>query len=252
MKNIPNDDEPDLPEIGRGETFIFACGPEVPCFTRCCAELALPVTPYDALRLRGHLRIASSDFIAEFLQMGFMSNCGLPIPFLKMLEQDGSRCPFVTEKGCNVYENRPGACRVYPLGRGAKFASGGIRESFYLVRESHCDGFDKGQSFTPALWLENQDLDIYNQYNDKFMRLGAMIAASGAPPGAKFSRLAMFALYQPAEFKNFVRDNGVWKSWQVKELQEKLFAPGGEEAALDFAFDWLELEIFGPASNVGK
>ena len=36
-----------LPELQADETFCFDCNPQVPCFNRCCAELTLPLTPYD-------------------------------------------------------------------------------------------------------------------------------------------------------------------------------------------------------------
>ena len=43
-----------LPELQADETFCFDCNPQVPCFNRCCAELTLPLTLYDVLRLRRH------------------------------------------------------------------------------------------------------------------------------------------------------------------------------------------------------
>ena len=49
-----------LPELEPGKTFCFACHPEVPCFNRCCAELTLPLTPYDVLRLRRHMNDMTS------------------------------------------------------------------------------------------------------------------------------------------------------------------------------------------------
>ena len=48
-----------LPELKPDETFCFDCNPDVPCFNRCCAELTLPLTPYDVLRLRRNLGLGS-------------------------------------------------------------------------------------------------------------------------------------------------------------------------------------------------
>jgi Fe-S-cluster containining protein len=35
---------------------------------------------------------------------------------LSMGRDEGHRCPFVTDKGCSIYEDRPEACRLYPVG----------------------------------------------------------------------------------------------------------------------------------------
>ncbi len=46
--------------VVQDETFRFACHSQLPCFTRCCADLKLVLTPYDILRLKktaaAHLR----------------------------------------------------------------------------------------------------------------------------------------------------------------------------------------------------
>jgi hypothetical protein len=36
------------------ETFRFACHKDLPCFTKCCNDLKLVLTPYDILRLQNH------------------------------------------------------------------------------------------------------------------------------------------------------------------------------------------------------
>ena len=55
-----------LPELTAGETFRFACHPEVPCFNACCSDLTLMLTPYDALRLRRALGVTPVDFMNHF------------------------------------------------------------------------------------------------------------------------------------------------------------------------------------------
>ena len=61
-----------LPELEPGKTFCFACHPEVPCFNRCCAELTLPLTPYDVLRLRRHMNnMPSEAFLNDFTRFHY-------------------------------------------------------------------------------------------------------------------------------------------------------------------------------------
>ena len=41
-----------------------------------------------------------------------------PIVVLKMKDVELKRCFFVSEEGCTVYEDRPWACRMFPLDKG--------------------------------------------------------------------------------------------------------------------------------------
>lgn len=68
-----------LPELKPGETFCFDCNPDVPCFNRCCAELTLPLTPYDVLRLRRNLGLGS-EFLATFTTLRSFPDTGFPCP----------------------------------------------------------------------------------------------------------------------------------------------------------------------------
>ena len=97
-----------LPELQADETFCFDCNPQVPCFNRCCAELTLPLTPYDVLRLRRHMGITSEEFLNTFATMRSFPDTGFPLPMLRMLQGPGEPCPFVGPAGCSVYEDRPG------------------------------------------------------------------------------------------------------------------------------------------------
>jgi len=44
--------------IEKEETFHFSCHPSIGCFTDCCRQLELALTPYDILRLKKGLRPA--------------------------------------------------------------------------------------------------------------------------------------------------------------------------------------------------
>jgi len=43
--------------------FSFACHPGVPCFTKCCSDLDLALTPYDVLRLKNRLEVSSGELL---------------------------------------------------------------------------------------------------------------------------------------------------------------------------------------------
>ena len=67
---------------------------------------------------------------------------------LTLLDDEMASCPFVRADGCIVYEDRPTACRYYPLG----VASLSHREDndgdefYFFVNEPHCKGFSGGHA----------------------------------------------------------------------------------------------------------
>ena len=244
-----------LPELAPVTTFCFDCNPEVPCFNRCCAELTLPLTPYDVLRLRRHLGLGSEDFLNSFTRMRTFPDTGFPLPLLRMLEGPGEPCPFVSPVGCSVYDNRPGACRFYPLGRGTKMAENGVAERFFVVREPHCHGFDQGTDRTAAQWLENQGLAPYNAANDRYMRLMAMVRATGKPLEQRMTTMAVLCLYQLDKFRELVERMRIFSRVEVDAARREAVMQDSEEgdvAALNFALDWMELIIFGQSEGLAK
>ena len=244
-----------LPELGADETFCFDCNPQVPCFNRCCAELTLPLTPYDVARLRRHLGIDSEEFLSAFAAMRSFPDTGFPLPMLRMLQGPGEPCPFVGPAGCSVYEDRPGACRCYPLGRGTKMAGGGVSERFFLVREDHCHGFDQGSTRTPRQWFADQELEDYNAANDRYMRLMAMVRATGKPLEARLVTMSVLCLYQLDKFRELITRMRIFEHVDADAARQAAVmedSPVGDAAALDFGLDWMELVIFGKSRGLNR
>lgn len=239
-----------LPELPEGETFCFDCNPGVPCFNACCGELNLMLTPYDVLRLRKGLGVSSREFITAHADLDVQPDTGLPVFRLRMDEKQANACPFVSPKGCTIYENRPGACRTYPLGRASRPGDdGGVREHYFVVREAHCRGFEKGRDWTAEQWLADQGLEEYNRLNDRYMRLMSAQRKTGAPAPAAKANMAVLALYQLDSFGDFIRDMGLFGRLSLGPERESLIT-SDETARLEFAYDWLELVLFGRSSSL--
>ena len=100
-----------------GGKFSFACHPGVPCFTQCCSDLNLALTPYDVLRLKNGLGISSGEFLDRYTADDVKHNCGLPVLMFRMNTDSKRTCQLLGSGGCTVYEDRPGACRLYPVAR---------------------------------------------------------------------------------------------------------------------------------------
>ena len=242
-----------LPELPNGKTFCFDCNPEVPCFNRCCAELTLPLTPYDVLRLCRHLGMGSEAFLGTFATMRSFPDTGFPLPMLRMLDGPDELCPFVTPAGCAVYDDRPGACRFYPLGRGTKIASEGVAERFFVVREDHCRGFDTGTERTAAQWLAQQELQPFNASNDKYMRLMSLVRATGSPLEPRMATMCVLALFQMDKFRQFLTAMRVCDRLDLSAERRQAAMEDslhGDEALLDFGLDWMELIIFGQSQGL--
>lgn len=244
-----------LPELAPDSAFTFACGPDSPCFNACCSELRLPITPYDMLRLRLNLGIPSATVAKNFLETNFIENTGLPLPLLKMIPLPGEPCPFRTPVGCSVYEDRPSACRAYPLGRGTRLENYGVRERFFIVKEDYCLGFDAKKTYTPLSWLKTQGLTPFNFFNDLYMRLVSLIAAGNEPVSEKIGKMAFLALYQTDKFREFILKFDLFSHLDLETERFNLILADsleGQEARLKFGMDWMELIIFGQADNLKR
>ncbi|MGD9134326.1 MAG: hypothetical protein PVF78_11800, partial [Desulfobacterales bacterium] len=65
----------------------FNCDEKLECYTRCCRDITIFLTPYDVLRMKNALQISSSDFLAKYTTT-LIGDIGLPVVALKMLEDD--------------------------------------------------------------------------------------------------------------------------------------------------------------------
>ena len=157
--------------ISLHDILTFECSSQNACFNDCCRDLNQVLTPYDILRLKKNLGIKSDIFLKRYTSLHNGPESGLPVVTFKSDPCSGYACPFVTDKGCSVYEDRPASCRIYPLARAISKSrdTGEITEYFALIREPHCKGFYRKKKQTAEEWITIQDIDIYNTMNDKLM-----------------------------------------------------------------------------------
>ena len=59
-----------LPEKFTLESKIqFRCHPGVSCFTECCGNIKIVLTPYDILQIRKRLEMDAAEFLREFFSI---------------------------------------------------------------------------------------------------------------------------------------------------------------------------------------
>ncbi len=176
--------------------FPFACHRELACWNSCCVNESLFLTPYDLLRLKNRLGITSGRLLDERVATGFDPAFGAPLVRLQMTPESG-RCPFAGPEGCAVYEDRPTACRVFPLGHGVAGGGDDNAEGFYYLLDDteRCHGLAASKVRTLTQWKLDQALDRYGHYNDLTdrlvypTRLGVPTAEEAAFVGGLFMTL---------------------------------------------------------------
>jgi len=70
------------------DIFQFNCSPGLSCFTQCCQDVTIVLTPYDILRLKKALGIPSNDFLDNYTIILPKENRLIPLIILKMNEED--------------------------------------------------------------------------------------------------------------------------------------------------------------------
>ena len=228
-------------------TFHFSCHKGIPCFTECCAKLSLILTPYDILRIKNRLGLPSDDFLDEYTEIVVEKNNRFPTVRLKMKTDEKQTCPFVTREGCAVYEDRPAACRLYPLGRASAIVDGqeNAREKFFIVAESHCLGLQEKKSWTLDDWLVHEGVNEYNAINDQWLEIITSSKGLGATidPAKKYQMFFM-ASYNLDNFKKFLFESRFFDLFDVaSDLKEEM--AGDDVVLMKFGFKWLKFSLFG-------
>jgi len=233
-----------LSRVADDESFAFDCHSKVRCFTQCCRHLELALTPYDVLRLKKGLKLHSRELLDRYVIIEMEEDDVFPRYYLTMVDDGQASCVFVTQRGCSVYKDRPGACRAYPMGRASMRKADNRLEEFYvLLREDHCKGFEEGHQQTPVEYCRSQELDVYNAKNDALVSIQQH---DDIRKGKKLSphqaELYTLALYDLDSFRakllagQFSHPENL-SAEQQEELKD-------DEKLLAFAIDWLHRELF--------
>jgi Fe-S-cluster containining protein len=230
-----------------GNIFQFRCHKDVPCFTKCCAQLNLMLTPYDILRMKNRQGLSSMDFLEEYTEPKQSERSRFPTVYLRMREDEHRTCPFVGPPGCSIYEDRPSACRIYPVGRAASKRDGEkkAKEKYFLVHEDHCLGFKEDQSWHIDEWLSNEGVDAYIAMNDPWMEIVTSRKSLG-PQKEVPRKLQMFSMasYNLDAFRKFLFKSRFLDLFHV-DLDRQEGLAQDDVALMLFAFDWLKFSLFG-------
>lgn len=229
--------------IGINESFTFSCGPEKGCFNQCCCDVNQFLYPYDILRLSRGLKVTTAEFLKTYTYMFSGDITGLPVVSFMTRSDTNHACPFVTEKGCAVYEDRPAACRLFPIARAISRSreDGTITEHFAVIEDPICEGFDGGELRTVKEWVENQALAPYNERNDRMMELLSLKQQTmpGRLEGDDRTDFQL-ACYDLDGFRAQVADGTI----TFDDARKKAIIED-DDALLDNAMTWIRERLFG-------
>lgn len=255
MKSININDINLLPgkRITVGEKFTFRCHSGLSCFNQCCRNLNLFLYPYDVLRLKNKLKISSEAFIDSYVDVVMKPDSFFPELLLKMTENKEKTCPFLTEKGCSIYLDRPDTCRTFPVEHGLLFHQPEKNpESIHFFRPpDFCMGQYEPDAMDVESWAINQNALVYNDMTARWAAVKAHFyknpwgseGFSGGPKG----KMAFMAAYNMERFQEFIFNSTFLNRYRVKPAYLKKIKQN-ETELLKFGFKWISFFVCGITS----
>lgn len=243
---------PVMPEMFDGDKIIrFRCHKDVGCFNACCKSIDISLTPYDILRLKTRLGMSSGDFLREYTVPYELEKDGLAGVKFKSVE-NGTACRFMTDEGCSVYEDRPTACRYYPVAllsmrKQDEFVD---RSSYALVKEPHCLGHNESRELTIDAYRKEQGLEDYDELARGWRQLILKKKSSGpaiGKPSKRSLQLYFMTCYDVDRFRAFVESESFQQTF-VLPPEERSQILASDVALMQFGFRFLRQVLFGENS----
>ncbi len=144
--------------LNPGDLFEVSCGKDG-CSANCCtASAPIILTPYEIALICAESGLSYEDLL-DVVETDRANNFPLV-----MLPRNPS-CHFWTGQGCRIYQARPLACRLYPLGR--VFENG--RSHIVQPAVNVCTGISGNPAQTMADYLAGQDTDMLIRMADAWI-----------------------------------------------------------------------------------
>ncbi len=240
---------PVVPQMLEGSAEIqFRCRKGIACWNACCSNIDISLTPYDILRLSRRLGISTTEFLMQYTFPYELEPNGIAGVKLKPVE-NGSACQFMRPEGCDVYADRPTACRYYPVAllsmrRSDEYTD---RNAYAIVKEPHCLGHNEPRKLTIDAYRQEQGLVEYDELGRGWRQLVLKKKSSGPTVGTPSKRslqLFFMACYDLDRFRDFVASNSFNETYDIPwdEMQKIL---GTDTELMLFAFRFLRQTMFG-------
>jgi Fe-S-cluster containining protein len=234
--------------LGPDTRFKFSCHKGLSCFTRCCADVNILLTPYDVLCMKKALNISSEEFLEKYTLPPVIADKKMPLVLLKMSDDDRKSCPFVTPEGCSIYESRPWSCRMFPLDvTSTQGADNTENMDFCFISGEglSCQGLSQDKEWTVSDWCQDQGIELYDKKNQPFKEITLHKLFRENEKELEPAKVGMFylACYDLDRFRRLLFHSSFLIRFSIDEKTlEKIKAD--DEELLDFSYEWLKFSLF--------
>ncbi len=208
----------EYPRMSPDDSFTFQCHQGLECFTRCCRDVSIVLTPYDVLRLK-RAGLDSTEFLRRHTITPFTADQKFPAVLLKM-DPETKACGFVGPEGCGVYR----------IGRGPA----GCTRSGWPSRGKHADRPRvplpaprgsvprprPGPTLTVREWLGDQGIEQYDMMGASFKAL-MLHEFWDKTDGLTPQQMEMYymACFDLDRFRRFVFESRFLQTFEVDEAR---------------------------------
>lgn len=237
--------EPDKKRVRQGrdteftgdKKFKFLCHKDLACFNRCCRDINIFLSPYDVLRMSRKLKLKTGAFLVRYTTRLQPPGSAFPMVIIKMREDADLICPFVTEQGCSVYEERSWSCRMAPL------EIKGENRYGFAFDSDYCHGLLEDQEWSVEEWMKNQGNEGYAQLERDFAVIPEKLKFTGmASLDEHVREMFYMGCYDLDRFRRYVFEGSFLKSFGIpEETADKL--KQDDLTLLQFAFHWLAYDF---------
>lgn len=157
--------ECNLDEISDGKNYSINDMVKADCddckgCSACCHGMgsSIVLDPLDVHRLMSHFQTRFEVLLEDKIELNIVD--GVILPNLKMNTQaEGEPCVFLDAEGrCSIHEDRPGICRIFPLGRVYE------DNSFSYILQIHECQKENRSKVKVSKWIDTPDLKKNQQF----------------------------------------------------------------------------------------
>ncbi len=157
----------DMSEVSDGRYYTkndlakLGCADCAGC-SACCQGMGTSIVldPLDVFRLMKQCGMSFDDLLEQRIELNMVD--ALILPNLKM-HSERDACSFLTKEGrCSIHSDRPGFCRMFPLGRIYETRNG-KREFHYFLQVDECKKKNRTKVKIQK-WIGEQDSTRYEKY----------------------------------------------------------------------------------------
>ena len=249
MTDLPFPGSPVVPQTFDGSKVMqFQCRKGIACWNACCSNIDISLTPYDILRLKRRFGIISGEFLQKYTVPYEMEQDSIAGVKLRPVA-NGTACQFMTAEGCSVYEDRPTACRYYPVAllsmrRQDEYTD---RDSYALVKEEHCLGHNEPRRITIDDYRKEQGVAEYDELARGWRQLILKKKSSGpsaGKPSRRSRELFFMVCYDLDRFRSFVVSEGFGELYDLN-TEETIEILGDDTELMLFGFRFLKQVLYG-------